>query len=298
MSDTELIREYARVLTEDSVGADWGISIKPNRLYDTFINPFVDVIRVTRAEAEKLSSSLQRLVLTIKEAIVSTAIPVVKGKYESIKARERTQIARIDSKYAEVFRRVQAGIDQPDFQLALFMRSPGAYLASRLLSASGEVAKEVALTLTGRATFDQNIELGTGRVKNKVSWTAYHEGVLREGTEQALAAAIDRSPLVREMQDAALKARAQTLGDVVKFASSIASAKTVEQLTSILSTDINVGVQAIDDVEATGLGLEMAKSIILGKLVEMLRADPVAKSGSPAVKSLYDNCIRKIASMR
>lgn len=298
MSDTELIREYTRVLTEDSVGADWGISIKPNRLYDTFINPFVDVIRVTRAEAEKLSASAQRLILTIKEAIVSTAIPAVRGKYEAIKSRERMQIARIDSKYADVYRRIQAGIDQPDFQLALFMRSPGAYLASRILSSSGDVAKEMALTLTGRANFDQSIELGSGRVKNKVSWTAYHEALIREGSSSDLVTAIDNSPIVREMQRAAIKVRSKTLDDISHLARAVASAKTLEQLSSILSKDINVGVQVADDTKVLDSGLEMAKPIILGKLIEMLRADPAARSGSQEVKSLYDECIRKIASMR
>lgn len=303
MNET-LLREYTRtVLQEDSVGADWNISIKPNRLYDTFINPFVDVFRVARAETEKLSASLQRLVLTIKEAVIATAIPFVKGKYEQLRNRERVQIQRINSKYADVYKRVQAGIDFPDFQLALFMRSPGAYLASRILSMSDEVAREVTDTLTGRASFDQSIELGTGRVKSKVHWQSYQEGrspgtLLERVDAKALASELDKSPVVKSLQQAALQARTATLDEIVSTAKKIASAKTLDNLASILGKRIDVDIPDGVSKDQLDPALALAKAAVLGKIVEMLKNDPAAVKGGPDVKALYDKCIREITTLR
>jgi hypothetical protein len=298
-----LLREYTRTaLTESDVGADWGISIKPGRLYDTFINPFIDVFRVARAETEKLSASLQRLVLTIKEAVVATALPHVKGKYDQIRGRERVQIQRINSKYADVYQRVQAGIDFPDFQLALFMRSPGAYLASRILSMSGEVAKEVTSTLTGRASFDQSIDLGTGRVKSKVHWQQYQEstrhGHLLERVDAAsLAAELDKSPVIKSMQKAALQARQASLNEMVDLAKNIASAKTLDSFESILGKRVDINIPDGVSQEQLAPALELAKAAILGKIIEMLKNDPAAAKGGPEIKSLYDKCIRQIATL-
>lgn len=300
-SSSTLIREYVRLLIESDPGQDWNISIKPGRLYSTFINPFVDVFRVARAETEKLSASLQRLALTIKEAVVATAIPFVKGKYEQLRSRERVQIERINSKYADVYKRVQAGIDFPDFQIALFMRSPGAYLASRILSMSDEVAKEVTATLTGRATFDQSIDLGSGRVKSKVHWQQYQESVSRlvEGPDvKALTAELDKSPVIRSMQKAAIKARTASLDEMVNVARKIAAAKTLDNLSSILGGRIDVDIPDGVSQEQLAPALELAKAEILGKIVETLRKDPSAARGGPEVKAIYDKRIREIATLR
>ena len=50
----KLLREYVQeCLHED---ATYGISIKPQRLIDTFVTPLLDVFRTSRAEVEKLSA--------------------------------------------------------------------------------------------------------------------------------------------------------------------------------------------------------------------------------------------------
>lgn len=307
----ELLRECIRVVIDENFaaatpGAGYGIHIAPGRLYDTFINPWLDVFRTARAETEKLSASAQRFAKTVIEAAISTAIPFVDAEFGKIKAQEKTQMARIDSKYADVYQRVQKGIDFPDFQLALFMRSPGSYLASRVLSMGPDATKEMIATLTGRAQHnDRKIDLGTGNVKTKTDWQEYDESVLPripltelKINKAKLAALFNSSDFLKSLRKNAFTARERSLENMMSVAQNINDSETFDTLSSTVGGRIKTDTSSDVPSDQMAVVLKMTKAAILMKIIDMLRKDPQMINGGPEIKALYDKYIKKISSMR
>ena len=308
--DHDIIRECVQtLLLEDGVGADWAINIKPGRLYDTFVNPWLDVFRTARLETERMSASLQRLVRTTFEAIVSTAIPFMSAEYDKIKAQERLQLERIDTKYADVIKRVQVGFDFPDLQLALLSRSPAAYLAGKIAIMSPEIGREVVGTLSGRAiNTRRRIHLGTGNITDVPAFSDYDpwvESSVHDGAslltelrvdQKKLVALLNSSSILKKMRVAALRVRQHSLQGVIQRAESVSKARTFDDLTGSLGQARINSSHDMNSAQAQ-VALQMTKSAILGRLVEMLRRDPQVKEVGPDVKVLYDKAIRQIANM-
>lgn len=298
MSDN-VIRQFVRVqLAEDAM---WNIHIKPKRLYDTFVNPFLDVFRVAQAETEKLSASLQRLVKTISQAILATAIPMLKGNYKKIKDQERAQLARINSKYADVYKRIQAGIDFPDFQLALFSSNPAAYIAARIVSLSGDSAVDMLGTLAGELHPNKVINLGTGHTRNATKWSPYQddfvffEAATPKISKEKIESTLNQSQFFKSLVKNSIAARKGSVGIFVDIAKNISSAKTVADLSAIIGKDFSSDVS---DPNSNDAIVDIVKPALLGRIIDMLRNDPDVIRGGPELRAVYDDAIKQIEAMR
>ena len=183
MSTEKLLQEYVRtVLKEyDAGGGDsaaYGIMMSDaavgpyglhygsgDDLYKIFVKPFVDVVETAAGKTKEMSQRTQTLVRVAFEAVATTLIPVLRDDYAEIFAKEKKEIEKIRSEYAEVYKSNWDAFKDSDVMIAAFMCYPAAFLTTQFARKSPEAAAKLISVLSG-GTLDSWL----GKIGKRMGW--------------------------------------------------------------------------------------------------------------------------------
>jgi plasmid maintenance system killer protein len=122
-----------------------------NPLYNTFIQPFVDVGTTTAYGIEKLSAQVQTVVMGFLLGLPTLFRPFLEYDYESFREEERERVEEIKKKYEKVFKANLDAISSNDAFGVAFLLAPTKVLAAQLAVKAPYAAIKALDVLTGAA---------------------------------------------------------------------------------------------------------------------------------------------------
>lgn len=120
-----------------------------NALYNTFIQPFVDVGTTTAYGIEKLSSQVQTVFQGFLYGLPTLIMPFLEFDYEKFREEEKETIEAIKKKYEKTLQTNFEAITSNDAFGVAFLLSPYNVLAAQLAVKAPERALQVLDILTG-----------------------------------------------------------------------------------------------------------------------------------------------------
>lgn len=262
--DLKLLREYVRgLLAEDDGGdvamdlmagavdaAPYGMSYGGKSLFSVFVDPFVDAAKVTLGKTKELAVRTKTLAKVILETVLTTIIPFLTDDYAEIFATEKKQLKEVQSQYKEAYERVMAVFDHHDLKALAFMYDPlaaGAMLTYFGGKAGLKGALGLADVLSGgwlshnfggeapRKKPRYKYASGPGGVEESVQ--RLDEKVTIDAVKQAL-----EQPQAKEIRDAVQRIVKGSLQEVLKEATTILSAKSIEDVVKLSKGKISQDV--------------------------------------------------------
>lgn len=146
--DTSLIREYV-----DALLAEEG-----NDLYNTFIQPFVDVGITAGYGLEKLSAQVQTVVKGFLLGLPTLIVPFLEYDYEAFREEEKEKVDSIKKKYEKTLQANLDAITSNDAFGLAFLLAPASVLGAQLAVKAPEAALKVLDVLTGGSGVFKNIQ--------------------------------------------------------------------------------------------------------------------------------------------
>lgn len=261
-----LLREYVQEVLKEDMGSDYsglgldtamGGSSGPygmhfaseDQLYKVFIKPFADVVGVAAGKTKELSQKGLTLLHVAFEALATTLVPILKDSYGEIFAKEKEEIAKIRSEYADVYNSTWDAFKDNDILVAAFMYRPDLFLTAQFVRKAPKAAAKLLSVLSG-GTLDRalmGILKGGGEGKKDS-----HEGpglplesVLREAGDKPnskvdmlaqladnkkVHQALANSPKVQQMTKTGQDTVRGTLQGVFKQAQSVLQAKSLQDI--------------------------------------------------------------------
>lgn len=124
-----------------------------NDLYQTFIQPFADVVQTAAYGIETLSAKVQTVIKSFLLGLPTLFIPFLEYDYETFREQERQKIEDIRKKYEKTLQwNIEAIVSNDPFGLA-FILAPGAVLGAQLAVRAPERALRLLNVLTGNSEF-------------------------------------------------------------------------------------------------------------------------------------------------
>jgi len=128
-------------------------------LYTVFIQPFVDTANVIKGEVEKTGANLTGTIARGLLGAVGTLLPMFdkipftektwEQGIEGIKQYTNAAIKKVDSKYADSYKRISESFKNPDLAFVTFAFNPGLYLGTALATNTMGVALSTASSMLG-----------------------------------------------------------------------------------------------------------------------------------------------------
>lgn len=122
-----------------------------NPLYNTFIQPFVDVGTTTAYGIEKLSAQVQTVVMGFLLGLPTLFVPFLEYDYETFREEERERVEEIKKKYEKVFKANLDAVSSNDAFGVAFLLAPTKVLAAQLAVKAPYAAIKALDVLTGAA---------------------------------------------------------------------------------------------------------------------------------------------------
>lgn len=209
-SDEELLKEYIRLLKEDSDGGYSydGINLSmgsmgpggahfgsDKELYNIFIKPFTDVFNVAKGKTKEMSQRTQTLAKIGFEALATTLIPILADDYDQLFAEEQQELQKIKSEYAEVYNATWDVLRDNDVVLAAFMYAPAAVLSYAFFQEAPKAALDL-LSVLGGGTLDAFVQ--TFKMKFLSSNPSKNSFKKSEGPGMPFESFIQRAPMLLE----------------------------------------------------------------------------------------------------
>ena len=177
MNSIELLREYVMTLLKEE--GDYGYSGDASSMMGTmgyneygpslkkiFIDPFLDVGKTATAAVAHMGVRTKSLLKIGTETVLTTFIPFMESNYKMIFDHEKKDLARIRDKYKDVFA-VNSKAFTKDVMLLSFMISPTAFISTKLISNSPDLAVHVLEVLShGNDSLKQYVEDIKKRLQN------------------------------------------------------------------------------------------------------------------------------------
>jgi len=165
-NNSVLLREYVRqVLSEDDAGGNpamysgnlgmagempYGVSFgSEDSLMKTFITPFTDVFKTAVGQTKEISRKAQTLATVAFGTILTTLIPGLGANYAEIFDKEKQDIEKIRSEYADVYRSTEEALGSSDVALLAFMASPGLVIGAKAAQLTPAITKNLLSAVTG-----------------------------------------------------------------------------------------------------------------------------------------------------
>lgn len=124
-------------------------------LYDAFIRPFVNVLKTTKAAAEKAATKTQLVANTVTYTVLTTIVPLYKASYKEIFAADARRMERIQQKYADVFKHVDEVLTSVggnyDGAGVFFLLFPKNVISYNLTRVATQVPAQTMVTLVDTA---------------------------------------------------------------------------------------------------------------------------------------------------
>jgi len=122
-----------------------------NPLYNTFIQPFVDVGTTAAYGVEKLSAQVQTVVMGFLFGLPTLFVPFLEYDYESFREEEYQRVEEIKKKYEKVFKANLSALQSNDAFGVAFLLAPQKVLAAQLAIKAPYLAIKALDVLTGAA---------------------------------------------------------------------------------------------------------------------------------------------------
>ena len=120
-----------------------------NPLYNTFIQPFVDVGTTAAYGIERLSAQVQTVVMGFFLGIPTLLVPFLEYDYEKFREEESQRVEEIKKKYEKVFKANFEALSSNDAFGVAFLLAPTKVLAAQLAVKAPATAIKVLDILTG-----------------------------------------------------------------------------------------------------------------------------------------------------
>lgn len=124
-----------------------------NSLYNTFIQPFVDVGVTAAYGVEKLSAQVQTVLAGVLYGLPTLIVPYLEYDYETFRQEEKEKVDDITKKYETTLKANLDAITSNDAFGLAFLLAPATVLAGQLAVKTPEVAFRVLDVLTGASGF-------------------------------------------------------------------------------------------------------------------------------------------------
>jgi hypothetical protein len=144
LMETTLQRFIDSVITEEVFG-----EADENPLYNTFIQPFVDVGKTAAYGIERLSAQVQTVVQGFLYGIPTLIVPFLEYDYENFRKEEAEEVEKIKKKYEKTLQSNLDAITSNDAFGLAFLLAPTQVLASQLAVKAPAAAIKVLDILTG-----------------------------------------------------------------------------------------------------------------------------------------------------
>lgn len=138
-----------RILLEQLI--DSLLEAEGNDLYNTFIQPFVDVGVTAAYGLEKLSAQVQTIVKGFFLGLPTLFVPFLEYDYETFREEENDKVEAIKKKYEKTLQANLDAITSNDAFGLAFLLAPSTVLAGQLAVKAPAVALKVLDVLTGGA---------------------------------------------------------------------------------------------------------------------------------------------------
>lgn len=271
MKADRLLREYVReILSEDDGYGDlyavdagmnpYGVSFgSGEELYNIFVKPFTDVVKTAAGKTKELSQKAQTVVKVAFEAAATSLIPVLRDSYSEIFAKEKEEIEQIRKEYSDIYQSNWDAFQDNDVMVAAFMYAPAFVITAKLANKSPKATLNLISVLSG-GSLDPWISRVKDKygmdVKSKANAPAHGqasdipmEGVIREDADQLppigdvlankkVLARLDSSPKVKEMEQRGRSMVRNTLQKVVKQATGVLKAQSLQDLQAKTGTKL------------------------------------------------------------
>lgn len=122
-----------------------------NPLWNTFIQPFVDVGTTAAYGIERLSAQVQTVVMGFFLGLPTLFVPFLEYDYESFREEEWERVEEIKKKYEKVFKSNLSALQSNDAFGVAFLLAPTKVLAAQLAVKAPYAAIRVLDVITGAA---------------------------------------------------------------------------------------------------------------------------------------------------
>jgi hypothetical protein len=156
----QLLREFIEAVLEEE---------GQNDLYNTFIQPFVDVGVTAAAGVEKLSAQVQTIVKGFLLGLPTLFVPFLEYDYEAFREEEKAKVEAIKKKYEKTLQANLDAITSNDAFGVAFLLAPSTILAGQLAVKAPEAALKAIDTLTAGLLGKDGI---LGGIRNALSGPA------------------------------------------------------------------------------------------------------------------------------
>lgn len=326
MKQERLLREYIkRTLTEDYYGGEGGFStdyhsaagaLAPGRfgssedLYNTFIQPFVDVFKVAVGKTKEVAIATKTLLSVVLQTILTTIFPIFESNYVKTFEDYEDEIKEVKSEYREVYDKLlSSDIVSGDLAFLAFLASPALTTAFLVGKKTPGVLKDTLSVVTGGFSDDvyrsikrgssetekwmlggesKRSRVGEGRLlENEVSnKKVTPEKILKS---KVFLSKVSESPRLKEMQKVAQRTYRETLEKIYKQAEDILkNAKTIEDIEKFAKKPIKdiqklKGLQGQERDKAEKLLISGVRKSMKEYYVKKLKeqVDSVVRAGIP-----------------
>lgn len=139
------LREFIEAVLKEEAGS--------NDLYNTFIQPFVDVGQTAAYGIEKLSAQVQTVVKGFLYGLPTLFVPFLEYDYEAFRAEEKEKVEAIKKKYEKTLQANLDAITSNDAFGLAFLLAPSTVLGAQLAVKAPEAALKALDVLTGGSGF-------------------------------------------------------------------------------------------------------------------------------------------------
>jgi hypothetical protein len=139
--------EYDGMGSYDSTGMGLGWGASQSDLFNTFVAPFTDVVKVAVGQAKEIVRRSRTLLRVAFEAVMTTIIPFVEDSYDEIFKEEKADIERIRNEYKDVYDRTLKSFS--NLGAIGFFLTPGPFLLTKIASAGPSTVAKTLSVATG-----------------------------------------------------------------------------------------------------------------------------------------------------
>lgn len=140
----EILQEFIDLMINEQEGGQ-------NPLWNTFIQPFVDVGTTAAYGIERLSAQVQTVAMGLILGIPTLIVPFLEYDYESFREEEWERVEEIKKKYEKVFHANLEALQSNDAFGVAFLLAPTKVLAGQLAVKAPYAAIKALDVLTGAA---------------------------------------------------------------------------------------------------------------------------------------------------
>jgi hypothetical protein len=224
-------------------GHGWGEIVPRDKLFTTFVMPFVDPFITAYSELKKVSVNTVTLIRTMLTAAANTLVMIIPDNYDKIFAARRAKLDKIKQQYSDVYKRTWNAFKHEDFLVSAFFYDPKTFLTLQTAMRTPSAIIDLAGTLSGGVT-DAAIDSMKKFFEDKTidGYVLVEAEKTREMKGKKLLAKLFNKALAsdkaEDMQAQTRKAMDEAYDIIVQQVEEISRAKSLEQLEKLFGEEL------------------------------------------------------------